>query len=73
VDEHEQKCRENVKVVVHNELLWQQFRSQAQAAYGKEAAEIPTITGRTYYVEVVEFTDSYGKIGHTFGHPLTMK
>tara|TARA_R110000868_G_scaffold409282_1_gene694491 strand:+ start:767 stop:1216 length:450 start_codon:yes stop_codon:yes gene_type:complete len=61
VDEHEQKCRENVKIIVHDELLWQQFRSQAQAAYQKEAAQIPPMTGRTYYVGVGEFTVSFGK------------
>ena len=61
VEEHEQKCRENVKVIVHNQALWQQFRSQAQAAYRKEAAQTPPMTGRTYYSSVGEFKVLYGK------------
>jgi hypothetical protein len=68
VDEHEQKCRENIKVIVHDEILWQQFRSEAQAAYRKEAAEKPPMTGRTYYVSVGEFKTSFGK-GRTYFRP----
>ena len=61
VEEHEQKCRDNVKVIVHDQDLWQQFRSQAQAAYRKEAAQTPPMTGRTYYTSVGEFKVFFGK------------
>ena len=61
VDEHEQKCRENIKVIVHDEPLWQQFRSEAQAAFRKEAAENPPMTGRTYSTPVGEFKTYFGK------------
>lgn len=60
VEEHEQTCRENVKVIVHDQSLWQQFRSQAQAAYRKEAALTPPMTGRSYHNSVGEFKVLYG-------------
>jgi hypothetical protein len=61
VDEHEKKCRENIKVIVHDEPLWRQFRSEAQAAYRKEAAENPPMTGRTYTTPIGEFKTYFGK------------
>ena len=60
IAEHERICRQNMKVIVHDDDLWREYRAQSEAAHRREVKENPPIRGRTLYDPVGNFTISYG-------------
>ncbi|MBV2150323.1 hypothetical protein N5J77_00565 [Sphingobium yanoikuyae] len=61
IEEHERICKQNMKVIVHDNDLWREYRAQSAAAYQREIQETPPMTGRTYYTPVGDFDTSFGK------------
>jgi hypothetical protein len=61
IEEHERVCKQNMKVIVHDEKLWREYRAQSEAAYQKEILETPPMIGRTYYIPIGEFEVKFGE------------
>lgn len=61
IEEHERVCRQNMKVIVHDEKLWREYRAQSKAAHQREMRETPPIQWRALYDPVGEFKIAYGQ------------
>lgn len=60
VEEHGRICRQNMKVIVHDEVLWREYRAQSEAAHKREIQQDPPITWRPLYISIGDFTMTFG-------------
>lgn len=60
IKEHERVCGQNMKVIVHDEKLWREYRAQSEAAHQREMRATPPVKWRPLYVSVGEFKIAYG-------------
>lgn len=60
IEEHERTCRQNMKVIIHDDELWREYRAQSEAAHEREIQETPPVKWRPLYVSVGEFSIAYG-------------
>lgn len=59
--DHDRKCRESIKLIIHDEGLWRQYRLQSQIAHRHEMSLNPPNTGRTYWMGVGDFKMRFGE------------
>ena len=59
--DHDRKCRESIKLIIHDQGLWQQYRRQSQIAHRQEMSLNPPNPGRTYWMDVGDFKMRFGE------------
>lgn len=59
--EHEQVCKQNKKIIIHDAELWREYRAQSEATHQRDVRAMPPIKWRTLYDPVGDFKIFYGE------------